>query len=123
MAIDFPTSPAVGQRYSYAGINYIYASQGVWSVTSTGGAATSTSKITVQTFTASATYVPTAGTQFVIVECIGGGASGGAALSSATDNYQGGGGGGGGYSRSCLTAAQMEQRSRSRLVLVGLSQA
>lgn len=116
MAIDFPTSPAVGQRYAYAGINYIFTSQGIWSVTSLGGAAASTSKISVQTFTASGMYTPTPGTQFVMVECIGGGASGGAALSGASDNYQGGGGGSGGYSRSYLTAAQI---GTSQLVTVG----
>jgi hypothetical protein len=31
MAIDFPTSPTVGQQYSFGGVTYTYTSQGVWS--------------------------------------------------------------------------------------------
>lgn len=116
MAIDFPASPAVGQRYAYAGINYVFTAQGIWTVVNTGLPAASTSKITVQKFTADGTYVPTPGTQFAIVECIGGGGAGGVAQSLAADTYQGGGGGGGGYSRSYLTAAQI---GTSQTVTIG----
>jgi hypothetical protein len=31
MPIDFPSSPAVGQLYSYSGVIYVYTAQGVWS--------------------------------------------------------------------------------------------
>ena len=105
--IDFPASPAVGQRYAFAGINYIFTAQGVWSISSTGAPATSTSKITVQKFTASGSYVPTPGTQFAIVECVGGGGAGGYCTATAGQYFAGGGGGSGGYSRSTLTAAQL----------------
>ena len=30
MAIDFPSSPTVGQRYTYNGVTYTYTSQGMW---------------------------------------------------------------------------------------------
>jgi hypothetical protein len=36
MAINFPSSPAVGEQYVYAGITYQFTSQGVW-VVSGGG--------------------------------------------------------------------------------------
>jgi hypothetical protein len=31
MPIDFPSSPSVGQQYTYAGVTYVFTSQGVWS--------------------------------------------------------------------------------------------
>ena len=34
MAIDFPSSPAVGQRYVFAGVSYTFTSQGVWTANS-----------------------------------------------------------------------------------------
>jgi hypothetical protein len=30
MAIDFPSSPTVGQTYVYGGVTYVFSSQGVW---------------------------------------------------------------------------------------------
>ena len=30
MAIDFPSSPTVGQTYGFGGINYVFTAQGVW---------------------------------------------------------------------------------------------
>ncbi len=108
MAIDFPASPAVGQRYGFAGINYIFTAQGIWSITNAAAPATSTSKVTIQKFTASATYSPTPGTQFVVVECIGGGGGGGGpGIAGASQQSAASGGGSGGYSRAILTAAQI----------------
>ena len=37
MAIDFPTSPTVGQQYSFNGVTYTFTSQGTWVVASSGG--------------------------------------------------------------------------------------
>ena len=33
MAIDFPTSPTVGQQYAFGGVTYTFTAQGVWSTT------------------------------------------------------------------------------------------
>ena len=33
MAIDFPSSPTVGQQYTYNNVSYTYTSQGVWLAT------------------------------------------------------------------------------------------
>lgn len=33
MAIDFPSSPTVGQQYTYGGVTYTYTAQGVWATT------------------------------------------------------------------------------------------
>jgi hypothetical protein len=30
MPIDFPSSPSVGQQYSYGGLNYVFTAQGNW---------------------------------------------------------------------------------------------
>jgi len=60
--------------------------------------------INVQTFTASGTYTPTAGTKSVVVEVVGGGgAGGGTATCTASQASAGAGGGGGGYAKSRLT--------------------
>jgi len=107
MAIDFPASPAVGQRYAFNGVNYVFTAQGVWSISSTGAPAISTSVVSVQKFTTSSAYTPTPGTQFAVVECVGGGAGGGGVTGVAGGMLQGGGGGAGGYSRRILTAAQI----------------
>ncbi len=72
-----------------------------------GNIASNSAFVTIRTFTSNNVYVPTPGTQFIQVECIGAGGSGGAGGSSVADVYQGGGGGGGGYSRSMLTMAQI----------------
>src|SRR5580765_710744 len=57
MAIDFPSSPTVGQQYTFAGVTYTFTSQGVWA-TAGSGASTSTSdptppqgRLTLQTLT------------------------------------------------------------------------
>jgi len=73
----------------------------------TGNNTSSEAFVKVRTFTATNVYVPTPGTQFAIVECVGGGAGGGATAGTANDYFTGGGGGSGGYSRSVLTAAQI----------------
>jgi hypothetical protein len=33
MAIDFPSTPTVGQQYIYNGITYVFSAQGVWTIT------------------------------------------------------------------------------------------
>lgn len=43
MPIDFPSSPTVGQQYTYAGITYTYTAQGIWSAA--GSTPTATSQI------------------------------------------------------------------------------
>jgi len=75
----------------------------------------SPSSVTVQKFEASGTYTPTSGTQFAIVECVGGGGGGGGA-SAGADAVAGGGGGAGGYSLTLLTAAQI---GGSQVVTIG----
>jgi microcystin-dependent protein len=37
MPVDFPTSPAVGQQYTYAGVIYTYTTQGIWSAAGSSG--------------------------------------------------------------------------------------
>lgn len=62
--------------------------------------------INVQTFTASGTYTPTAGTTSVVVEAIGGGgAGGGCGAASAGQAGGGGGGGGGSYGKGRYTSS------------------
>lgn len=74
-------------------------------------------KVNVQSFCASgctttvagagtATYTPTTGTLYAIIECQGGGGGGGGAIATTGGTVSGAGGGGGGsYSRSFATAA------------------
>jgi hypothetical protein len=116
MAIDFPSSPTVGQNYTFGGISYVFTAQGIWAVVGAFAPASSGSRVTLQKFTANGTYTPTSGTQFVIVECIGGGGGGGSSTSGSANCLQGAGGGAGGYSRSQLTAAQI---GASQAVTVG----
>lgn len=62
--------------------------------------------LNVQTFTASGTYTPTAGTRFVIVDGVGGGgAGGGARAAPAGQSVGGGGGGSGAYFRTQVAAS------------------
>jgi len=69
-----------------------------------GGGATGTlNNIQYFTTAGTATYTPTSGTNFVIVEVVGGGGGGGSTASSATT--AGGGGGGGGFARKKITSA------------------
>lgn len=60
-------------------------------------------KVSVQTFTGSGTYTPTAGTKYAIVEAVGGG--GGSA--GVASNVPIGGASGGSYARVLLTSAQI----------------
>jgi hypothetical protein len=69
-----------------------------------GSAASGIKSVTVQTFTSSGTYTPTAGTKYIIAEMVGGG-GGGAGVS--TSDGGGGGGGSGGYIKALITAAQI----------------
>lgn len=60
--------------------------------------------ISVQTFTTSGTYTPSAGTKSVIVECQGGGAAGGGAAATGVSEYSiGAGGGSGAYCKGRYT--------------------
>jgi hypothetical protein len=61
----------------------------------------------IRKFTASGTYVPTAGMQYCVVELVGGGGGGGGVSGTATTSYGGGGGGAGCYAKSILTAVQV----------------
>lgn len=76
------------------------------------------SSITVQTFTTTGTYTPTAGMLYCTVELVaGGGGGGGAADSTAGPNgAAGAGGGAGGYSRKTLSAASV---GASQAVTIG----
>lgn len=61
------------------------------------------SAISVQVFTASGTYTPTAGVKYIVAEMVGGGASGG----QGGPGKAGGGGGGGAYTRKVIAAASL----------------
>lgn len=64
--------------------------------------------LNVQVFSSSATYTPTTGMLYCIIECIGGGgAGGGTATTGASQVACGGGGGAGGYARGFFSAAQI----------------
>jgi hypothetical protein len=72
---------------------------------------------TVQRFTASGTYTPTAGMKFAIVEMVGGGGGGGNTTASSTTTLSvGSGGGAGGYIKALMTAAQI---GASQAVTIG----
>jgi hypothetical protein len=117
--LDFPNSPSVGQIYptpAVAGVPQWRWDGSEWAPLFAGSIAPLSCK--VRTFTSGATYVPTTGTQFVVVETVGGGAGGGGCAGVATANsFNGGGGGGGGaYARVTLTAAQI---GASQLITIG----
>lgn len=101
MSWDFPASPTTGQTFSpQAGTTYTWNGY-AWNLQVAGGVPATALRV----FTSSTTYVPTAGTAYAIVECIGGGGGGGGIAGGA---YAGtGGGGSGGYSRRLLSAAQI----------------
>lgn len=62
--------------------------------------------INIQKFTGTATYTPTTGTNFVVVEVLaGGGAGGGAPATGAAQGSAGSGGNAGGYARKRITSA------------------
>jgi hypothetical protein len=75
-------------------------------ISATGGTSLSGRLIGVQAFTqAGGTYVPTIGTNFVVVEVQGGGGGGGGAPATASSvGSAAGGGGAGGYSSARLTS-------------------
>lgn len=62
--------------------------------------------ITVRSFTANATYTPTTGTRFVVVEVLGGGGGGGSNASTPSAGFSAAAAGGnaGGYAKSLLTS-------------------
>ena len=73
--------------------------------------------LSVQTFTASGTYTPTAGTLFAgATLCGGGGAAGGRPATGAATSAAASGGGGGGCLKALLTAAQI---GASQTVTIG----
>ena len=76
--------------------------------TNTGWSLQSGSVVSVQVLTTSGTYTPTAGTQYAIVEMVGGGGGGAGTLATATPGMGvAGGSGSGGYAKFLLTAAQI----------------
>src|SRR5215468_8638562 len=104
MALDFPASPTTNQTFTAAGVTWKW--DGVkWVAQTPGGG---TTRVGVQVFTASGTYVPSANLVSAVVECVGGGGGGGGTPSETTGYVgAGGGGGSGSYSRKYLTAAQI----------------
>lgn len=68
-------------------------------------ATTGIGSVTVQKFSSSATYTPTAGTKYVEIKMVGGGGGGGGV--NTAGNSGAGGGGSGGYIEVVLTAAQI----------------
>jgi hypothetical protein len=71
--------------------------------------------LNVQTFTASGTYTPTAGTTKVRITCVGGGASGGgAAVTTASQYAVGAGGGAGAY---CVSITAVSNVSGSAITV------
>jgi hypothetical protein len=64
--------------------------------------------VSIRTLTASTSYVPTAGTRALYVECVGGGGQGGGAATSSSTVSLGGGGGGGAYAAKWLTGAAVK---------------
>jgi hypothetical protein len=97
----FPSNPAVGQQF----MGWVWNGS-AW-VCSGGGPIAN-----LIVFAQSATYFPSPGLSFAIVEVIGGGGGGGAALASWTGSSTvagwvvgGGGGASGGYSRMIVPAA------------------
>jgi hypothetical protein len=83
---------------------------GAWSAPAGTGVKT----VSLQVFTASGTYTPSAGMVYCIAESIGGGGAGGGTNGTATGAA--GGGGAGGYSRARLTAAQI---GASKTITIG----
>jgi hypothetical protein len=71
----------------------------------TGAQKTLSMKFTA--FTASGTYIPSAGLVSATLEAIAGGGGGGSAISGGNIMWNGAGGGSGGYSRALKTAAQL----------------
>lgn len=71
----------------------------------------------VQTFTASGTYTPSAGTVYAIIECVGGGGGGGgSSYTGGNLYYNAAGGGSGGYSRKFVSVAAL---GTSQVVTIG----
>jgi hypothetical protein len=107
--IPVPTTITAG-----AGIS---VTNGHNSITIAATNASAFTSITVQTFTSSGTYTPTAGMLYCTIEVVGGGGGGGGApATGVTTAAAGGGGGGGGYARKTVTAATI---GASKVVTVG----
>ena len=90
-------------------VNTLTSGTGI-SITNASGsitiANTGFTAINIQTFVASGTYTPTAGTKYCIVELLGGGGGGGGAVQSiTTGSSAAGGGGAGGYIRKLYPVA------------------
>ena len=117
-----PTSPVPGNLWweTDTGILWVYYNDGTsaqW--VEAGGEAGLPFALNEQRFTTPgvATYVPSPGTLYCIVEAVGGGGGGGGAYGANTDQFNlGGGGGSGAYSRRLLTAAQI---GASQTVTIG----
>lgn len=73
-------------------------------------------RVKYQVFTGSATYTPSAGMIYAVVEAIGGGGGGGSAAGTVGQFYAGAGGGSGGYSRKIVSAADI---GASKTVTIG----
>ena len=115
MALDFPSSPTVGQVYASAGLQW------VWDGAKWINASVGSLSINVQRFTAvgTNTYTPSANLVTAIVECQAGGGGGGGAAGATGTITVGGGGASGGFSRRTLTAAQVAAVGTTVPVTVG----
>jgi hypothetical protein len=109
MALDFPSSPTVGQLFPATATPGVpqWAWDGSSWVTPVGVGANQLSACKIQRFTSNGTYTPTPGMAFCVIECVGGGGGGGTAVASSTTVLGGGGGGAGSYARKILTSAQV----------------
>lgn len=106
MALQFPSSPTIGQVYQqwiWDGQKWVCSCVGITPVPPGGN----DMPINMKVFLGSGVYTPSPGMVSAIVECVGGGGGGGNVNANGTNVGGGGGGGSGGYSRSLLTAAQI----------------
>ena len=109
--LDFPNSPSVGQLFPSPATPGV--AQWQWSGTYWTPVASATAPgpfgFNVFFFTASATYTPSKGAQYVVFEGVGGGAGGGgvAGVATAASSNGGGGGSAGTYAKRTLPVSQI----------------
>lgn len=86
--------------------SYVLTSNGSSALPSFQAPSSNALIISIQLFTSTGTYTPTANMRYCIIECVGGGGGGGGSASAtATTASVGGGGGGGGYARLRASSA------------------